>query len=110
MWSNGAVVVVKYGDKRIADPIEQGVLTAKIGKHQKKPEFWDDAKAQKKLYVHKTNQKIMEARLKYAYDKRSTSKTLERLEIGYAIIVYGISRAWRGITYLAKETISLVRN
>lgn len=84
MWSNGAVVVIKRGDAAIADVLEKSCNV------EPSENLVRDIGIMRVSHTAKIK-KAMEDSKKYARIRKPTPKLLLYLEIGYAMIVYGIN-------------------
>ncbi len=83
MWSKGAVVVVKRGDKAMADAIEKG-LDIRYTNNDR----YDLVKNRDRLYWQA---KIDEAQLYYGTNPAPPPKWARKIVAGFAFIVYGFS-------------------
>lgn len=84
MWSNGAVVVIKRGDAAIADALEK----ASNAEHNEN--LARDIGVMRVSHDAKLK-KAMKDCQKYAGTRKPRAKALVYLEIGYALVVYGIN-------------------
>lgn len=104
MWTNGAVVVVKHGDERIASAIEDGIGRSQ-GKHISKEDKISNEIKQKKIRT-----KILDARRRYAGVGNKPSKLELMWEIPCAMVICGLQSLCRIVRCLAKGTRSLLKN